>query len=58
MARKGEGGPLELVDSYGKVLLAILIVIILLVVFITYINSHPELGVSLPPLFGGEGGTE
>ncbi len=50
---RGEGGMLELMGSYGKLLFAILIVAFLLIIFIVYINSNPELGISLPELFGG-----
>lgn len=56
MAMKGEGGMLELVGGYGKIILVIAIVVFLLAMFITYINSHPELGITLPNLFGGGSG--
>jgi hypothetical protein len=48
-----EGGPLELIGAYGKLILAVIFVIFLVLMFITYINSHPELGISVPGLFGG-----
>ncbi len=56
MPMKAEGGMLELVDSYGRLIFILLVIIVLIVIFITYIASHPELGVSIPPLFSGEGG--
>ena len=53
MAMRAEGGMLELVGGYGKIILAIAIMVFMLAMFIIYINSHPELGITLPKLFGG-----
>jgi hypothetical protein len=57
MIMKGqEGGPLGLPAAYGRIIVAIVIIVFLLAMFITYINSHPEWGITLPEIFGGPGG--
>jgi hypothetical protein len=49
-----EGGMLEFVGAYGKlILIGFILLVLLLMLFINYINSHPELGVKLPEIFGG-----
>jgi hypothetical protein len=48
------GGMMEWVSSYSKLFIfGILITIILLMMFLVYINSYPELGITIPDIFGG-----
>ena len=54
MKRRGEGGMLEFIGAYGKLMVfGILITIVLIMLVISLINSHPELGINIPDIFGG-----
>jgi hypothetical protein len=58
MRMKGEGGMLEFIGAYGKLIVfGMLITIVLIMLVISFVNSHPEIGVDLPTIFGGTSGS-
>ena len=39
-------------NSYGILILALFLIILLIMITVSYITAHPEYGVTIPPLFG------
>ena len=58
MNLKAEGGMLEFVSDYGKLIIfGIMITILIIMIAISIIDSNPEWGMTLSPVFGGGSST-
>jgi hypothetical protein len=54
MVKKGQGGGMpELVYGHGKLIFAFFTVVLMFLLLYSIVSSHPEWGITLPPLFGG-----